>query len=181
MLRVPFSLGRTTLLLALAAAALVAPLAASSAGATTLLTCPGSQSATFSPALTNTPVLSSIAVSGSFGPCVNAADPLELRTGTITADVPAAERSCTSLLQTTPGYRSISWSTGTTSRFDYTASASFVAGGAIQVVQDGTITSGEFAGKSAIGTVTLLSPGLLACSGAGVSQFGGPATLTIAG
>lgn len=166
------------MLLAVAALSALAP----SASATTLLTCPAAETAGYSPALTNTPQATTITSSSALGPCVNAAAPLELRTGTAGGTFGPLTRSCTDLLDSGgPVSRTIAWSTGTTSTFTYDVASSFIAGGAIQVVQDGTITAGEFSGKAAVSTITVASPGLAACSGAGVASFSGVGTLTIAG
>jgi hypothetical protein len=167
-------------LLAAAAATLVVAVSAPAAGAATVLTCPGTETSTFSPPLTNTPKPTSISINHSYGPCINATNPLELRTGTASVTIPPVPISCTSLLFSGPGSRVIHWSTGTTSTFSFTATTTFLLGGAIQVTQEGSITAGELFGDTAASTVTVANPGFLACGGAGVSQFVGVATMTIA-
>jgi hypothetical protein len=168
-------------LLALTATTLVVAVGAPAAGAATVLTCPGTETSTFSPPLTDTPTPTSITISHHYGPCVNAADPLELRTGTASVTIPSGAATCTSLLFTTHMSRVIHWSTGTTSTFELTANASFLPGGVIQIVEDGSITAGEFAGDTVLSTVTVAAPNFLVdCAGAGVSQFTGVATMTIA-
>jgi hypothetical protein len=161
--------------------ALATVVAAPTAGATTLLTCPGSNTTTYTPGLTNTPTPVAVSTSSSFGPCVNAATLLELRTGSAVASLAPQERSCTDLLSPNQGTRTFSWSTGTTSTFTFDASSSYVAGGAIQIVLTGTITAGEFTGKSAVGTVTNANLDLTACDGSGITQANGLATFTITG
>lgn len=168
------------LLLAGAVALLAAAAMAPAAGAATALTCPGTETSTFSPPLTNTTKPTSISIGHSYGPCVNATNPLELRSGTASVTIPPVPLSCTSLLFSGPGSRVIHWSTGTTSTFSFTATMSFLAGGAIQVTEEGSITAGEFFGDTALSTVTVASSNFLACGGAGVSQFVGVVTMTIA-
>jgi hypothetical protein len=118
----------------------------------------------------------------SFGPCVNLNNPLELRTGTASGTSSPVTRSCTDLLNSGgPTIRVIHWSTGTTSTFSYFVNSSIIAGGAIEIVETGSITAGEFAGNTAIADYVIANPDLTACGGAGVSQFIGSGVFTIAG
>lgn len=158
----------------------LAAVAAPSAGAASLLTCGASQTATFSPALKTTPQSVAVAVQSQYGPCVNAAHPLELRTGTASAAFPPATLSCDGLLVASPGQRTITWSTGATSTFTFTAVGNTIAGGVLQVTQTGTITAGEFSGSTAVGVLLLAAGALDACDTTGVSSLTGPGTLTIA-
>lgn len=151
-----------------------------SADAVSLLTCGASQTATFSPSLKTTPQSVAVAVQTQYGPCVNAANLLELRTGTAHAAFPPATLSCDGLLVASPGQRTITWSTGGTSTFSFTAIGNTIAGGVLQVTQTGSITAGEFSGSTAVGVLLLAAGTLDACDTTGVSSLAGPGTLTIA-
>ena len=167
------------LTLTVAAAGVLAAGVASPAHAATLLTCAGAQSVTYSPGLTNAPQPVALHVENTFQPCLNLTHPLELRTGTASTNLPAVSRTCSSVLEARPGTRVIHWSTGTTSTFTFIAEATSLAGGAVQVVQQGSITAGEFQGATAIGVVVLASTEFANCATTGVTSQGGAMTLTL--
>jgi hypothetical protein len=154
--------------------------AAPSAGATSLLACTASQTATFSPPLKTTLQSVAVAVQTTYGLCVNAQRPLEFRTGTASAEFPPATLGCDGLLVSTPGVRTITWSTGGTSTFSFTAIGNTILGGVLQVTQTGTITAGEFSGSTAVGVLLLAAGALDPCDTTGVSSLSGPGTFTIA-
>jgi hypothetical protein len=139
------------------------------------LTCAGSSGQTFTPGLTNTPTPTLIEYQDVLGPCVSATDP------TLTSGTGSGTRSltysCTSLLGGGSATRTFHWNNGQSSTFTYTHTRNVVAGQLV-ILQTGTITAGEFAGSSAVGTLVLAGD-LTACSGSGATTFSGPLTLNV--
>jgi hypothetical protein len=89
--------------------------------------------------------------------------------------------SCTTLLTSVAGSRVIHWSTGTTSTFSYITTIDDVEGALFTATEVGSITAGEFAGHTALGTVTMTDGAFANCGTTGVPSTGGPVTLEIAG
>jgi hypothetical protein len=155
--------------------------AAPGAQAATVFTCAGSAVAGFSPGITNTAATVTITDDWHMGPCVNLAAPLELRTGLSTASYQVANLSCTSLDNGSSGTRTIHWSTGTSSTYTYNQTTTAVAGVGLVTVQNGTITSGDFAGDAML-TEEVLAEGQFAnCPTSGVTGASGMVEMTIAG
>lgn len=175
------SIIRTKLLaIVVAVGALAGGFAPAAAHATTLLTCTGTESVVFTPALTNTTQNVTLHLGSSYGPCVNATNPLELRTGTVSTTIPLVPRSCSDLLSgPSTTTRVIHWSTGTTSTWTFTITTEEVAAGVYVSTRTGTITAGQFQGATAIGAAAHASGALLACSTTGLTNDGGVASLTI--
>lgn len=155
--------------------------AAPGAHALTLLTCGGSSTTTYSPGLTDTPGPVTINGNTIYGPCLNATDPLELRTGQSTQSALNPTASCTGLLTGRSGTRSIAWGNGQSSTYSYNQNTTTLAGGAVVIAQQGTITSGEFTGDSVLIEATLASGALADCSTTGVTSTNGAVELTIIG
>jgi hypothetical protein len=166
--------------LAVVIAAGLGAASAPSASAVDLLTCGGSETASFSPAIRDAPQPVATEVRTVYQPCVNALRPLELRSGAASASVPATPRQCTDLLASGAGSRTIAWSTGTTSTFTFTSAANNVGGNVLEVIEQGTITAGEFRGSTAVSVIAIATRQLLACSTTGLSSLSGVATFTIA-
>lgn len=153
--------------------------AAPGAGAVQVLACGGSSTNAFSPGLTNTPSPVILSFTANYQPCVNALDPLEFRTGRASgaSSVPVL-RSCTDLLVPNHLTRTITWSTGTTSTWEFDSTSQY-ANGQLVTTSTGSIVAGEFSGSTAIGVTTFVAS-LTACSSrAGLTQIGGPTTLRI--
>jgi hypothetical protein len=156
--------------------------AAPGAQAVTLFTCGGSSVTSFSPNLTNTAQTVTFSSRWVLGPCLNVLHPLELRSGSTTAvphAVPGA--SCTTLDQGSSGTKTINWSTGGSSTFSYNQTASSVAGVGRVIVQQGTITSGDFNGDAILTEEVLASGEFLNCGTTGVSGSDGAVEVTISG
>lgn len=168
-----------TLMLSVAAATTLVLAIAPGAHAATVLTCGAAEVTSFSPGLTNTPQPTTTTTSSYYQPCVNVTNPLELRTGTGLSVSGPASRSCTSLLGSGSRTRTIHWSTGTTSTWSYVSTTNFLAGGAGQITQQGSITAGEFQGATAVGVIVDYSGALAQCDSSGLASFGGQGALTI--
>lgn len=148
------------------------------AGAVEALVCAGSSTTSFSPALTNTPRQVNLSYTANYQPCVNAANPLEFRTGRASGASPAPVlRSCTDLLVPNHLTRTISWSTGTTSTWEFDSTSVYV-NGQLVTTATGSIVAGEFRGSTAIGVTTYLAS-LDDCGAGGLAQIGGPTTLRV--
>jgi hypothetical protein len=76
--------------------------------------------------------------------------------------------SCNSLLELGSGVGTINWSVGTSSAWDRSVVAVDVKDDLVVVAEEGTITSGEFAGHEATGRLTFPPSSLDPCS-----QLGG--------
>lgn len=164
---------------ALAATGGGAALAAPQAEAVDLLTCGGTVATSYSPPLTDTPQPVTTSTTTLYQPCVNVTNPLEFRTGISAATFGPSERSCQSLLRVLPGRQLIRWSTGGTSTFTFTTFITS-SNGILQVTETGSITDGDFRGRTAVSVVAVLQTDLAACATTGVASVGGLATLTIA-
>ncbi|MEU1053905.1 hypothetical protein [Streptomyces sp. NPDC005876] len=127
--------------------ATVVPASASSAGVLDV-TCAGSQSTTYTPALTLAPQASTIAASTQYGPCVSLSQS-GLTSGSRSASLSYPSRSCLDLLDSGTVTYTITWNTGQTSTISGNSTAT-VAGAAFVVTITGTVTSGLFAGDSAV-------------------------------
>lgn len=154
-------------------------LTAPSANALDLITCGGSEIATYSPPLSDTPQQVAVRTDALYQPCVNALDLLEFRTGVSSGSIGATTRTCSDLFTTRPGQRVIRWSTGRTSTYTFNTTVTTLAGGVLQSIHRGQITAGDFAGSTAVEVVVLAQTALAACATTGVPSLGGPITLTI--
>jgi hypothetical protein len=165
-----------------AAAAVALAVLAGTAGASpahagvTLLVCAGTETATFSPPLTNTMQLTNVSVTEDVSLCLLGG----VTSGTASAafQVPA---SCTGETFG-PVTLTYDWAGGQTSTVDYTtASITRLADGSDLAVGVGTVTAGLDQG--AVAQDEIIEPALnpLACAGAGVPGVSGPETLTFTG
>jgi hypothetical protein len=149
--------------------------AAAPAGATTL--CTGHQDETFAPGLTNTSQTTTFTVRRTFSTCLSLADPT-ITSGSASTTI-IAPFSCQSALDSGSSTSTIHWSNGHTSTFSFTYT-SITVNGTDQTEETGTITAGEFTGRSAIGVVTTPSLDPTACAtSTGVTSLTGLSTLTI--
>jgi hypothetical protein len=171
------TLGATLAVLVLATVS--AAVAAPTAGAA-LVVCGGSEVATYSPGLTSTPAPTTVTTRTTYQPCVDALGLPLTRTAVASSTIGPVTRSCSDLLSPASGVRVIRWSTGSTSTFTFNATVATLAGGVIQILQQGSITDGDYRGSTAVGVVLIAQTDLDACTTTGVSSLGGPATLTIA-
>lgn len=163
----------------LAAPVVVLALAASAATAsadTTLATCNGAQTTTYSPGLTLTTHTTNITVSGQLGPCVAISD-LTLTSGTYGSAF-TRDRSCLDPLGASSGTRTFHWSNGNTSTFSYNSTSTHVTGATVDTLR-GTITAGEFAGATATQVTTLVDNLVDCLTPGGMTEAGGETVLTI--
>ncbi len=149
--------------------------AAAPAGATTL--CTGQQNETFAPGLTNTTQTTTFTATRTLSTCLSLADPT-ITSGSASTTI-NAPFNCQSVLANGSSTSTIHWSNGQTSTFSFTYTATTV-NGTDQTQETGTITAGEFTGRSAIGLVTVPALDPLACAtSTGVTSLTGLFTLTI--
>lgn len=143
-----------------------------------VLSCPGTEVATHSPGLTNTPTLTDIHAHGVVGPCVG----LPLGVTSAIYDLFAqGVVSCSSGSAAVSSFV-VNWSDGTTSAITPSGVVVQRAAGQVVRVETSTVTGGRFLGATVVRTVTLLETGFLACgTPAGVPALAGPVTLTVVG
>ena len=157
---------------------LAAALAAATGGTASALalhSCVGSQSSSYTPALTNTTQQTVVEGTETLSSCPITTAP-GVRSGTISF---RADRlySCLALLTGGPVTRFITWNTGQTSTFSANATVNIVDGQLV-VLLNGTITAGLFVGAAGIEEATLLGA-LDRCDDSGVSSLSGPVVLRI--
>jgi hypothetical protein len=144
-----------------------------------VLSCAGSSSTTYSPGLTNTAANVTFSASETFGPCVAVGDPT--LTGGTNQSNGTFDVSCTTFGLYAAGGAVFYWNNGTSSTVGFTTSVVSYLEDAIQIEQEGTVTSGIGAGETAIERITLATDSLDACSTPqGLTTLGGAITLTFA-
>lgn len=169
--------------LLLAAGATTASTGPASADTLVQVTCTGTETANFTPGITNTPRQVTNATQQTYGPCVHV-NGLQITTWTGTSNRQTQRMaSCTELLEGSSGSRVISWSNGQTSTWAYTNSVQIV-GGNVVVLTIGEITDGLYEGALAQREHVRLGlvDALVACSTPeGLEEVSGPFTFTITG
>lgn len=143
-----------------------------------VLSCVGTEVASYSPGLTNTLRPTDIHVHGVVGPCVG----LPLGVGSAIYDAFAqGSVSCTSGTVVLSSFV-ISWSDGTASNITPSGVIVQRLVGQVVRVETSTVTGGRFLGATIVRTSTLLDTGFLACgTPEGVPAVAGPVTLTVIG
>jgi hypothetical protein len=137
------------LMLCLGTIALAPPVHAASG----ILTCSGTETLSFDPAVTNTPKSIEIAVSDLFGPCPITPDP-QLTGGSVQQQF-TATASCTTIVLSPPHSETYPWNDGKQSVVAFTTTlVTQLANGSLVVVQEGTVTSGLDKGFIATKTTT---------------------------
>jgi len=140
------------------------------------LTCPGTESVTFTPGLLLTLQQVTLHTSRQWGPCVSS-DPT-VSSGS-DAESFVNTISCLSVAAAGTGTVTFTWSNGRTSTFAFTKSVSHPVGQTV-VTYTGNITAGEFAGDSALETITGAALNLTAClAPPGITSTFGVAVLEI--
>ncbi len=139
--------------------------------------CIGSEAAAYQPGVLLTPQTVKVSVTGLLSPCTSAVP--AITAGTYT-DNPTTTLSCDTLLAGRTGSRVLHWSNGQSSTFTYNRAINN-AGGQTTVTFTGPITSGEFAGDTAVEQVVFVTLNTLQClAPPGITSLGpGPAVLTI--
>lgn len=148
--------------------------AAPAAHATTLLNCVGTETLTFQPPLTTTPVPTQVHFAIDLDQCPAGG----VSTGSSAGGFETTA-SCTVLDVLPPAFSdTYEWDTGTSSTATYIAPVETVVNGSLVVTDTGTVTGGLGQGALANETTTLPEPNLLTCSTSGVAQTTGPYALT---
>lgn len=137
------------------------------------LDCTGSQTLSYSPGLNLDP--QQVTVHGSGSSDCSSTDST-LTSGGFTVGPVNAALGCA--LTGGTGTFVYTWNNGNSSTISATSDVTFDLG-VVQIVSNGTVTSGEFTGDTVLFTWTGTSPGLLDClTPQGVTQYSGPTTLT---
>ncbi|WP_299540765.1 hypothetical protein [uncultured Streptomyces sp.] len=133
---------------------------ASESGSPSGVTCAVTLETQFSPGLTFTEQSTTLSFDARYRTCVS--DDPTLTSGTRTASSTVV-RSCNSLAGTSSGTYTISWNNGQSSTINYSRSATYVAGQAVQV-DTGIVASGEFSGRNYLYETVGPQPNLLRCA-----------------
>lgn len=146
----------------------------------TVISCVGSESATWSPGLTYTVQPYLITVDNQWPSCT-----IEGRPASLSASSHAqfsVVESCAQLGVPAEATWLIKWSDGKTSTFRFEATVN-VSGGNFMITAPETITDGRYKGNTAIATFTLLNSAGLFANGCdtpqGVTSISGPSSLVI--
>lgn len=137
-----FSLRLSTTLSATALAALLTPVGPANAD-TALLTCTESTTATYSPAIVNTPQGITVNASGTAS-CTGLPPGY---TSATTSDQYTVTLGCTDLLQFPTGTKTYTWNNSATSTFSFTRINNRVVNGTTVVELIGSITAGDLPGR----------------------------------
>jgi hypothetical protein len=149
----------------------------SSASAQVLaVTCPGTEGATYSPGITNTPQQSTVTATQVIGPCIGTG------VGSVvwgTANLSGvATRSCSANLQSSVTAGSIQWSDGSSSSFHTTSEVVTRPAGQTIILETNAIDSGTFAGATMTWTLTLSDISTACSTSQGITALAGPVTAT---
>ncbi|MGW4652068.1 hypothetical protein [Kitasatospora sp. NPDC004289] len=158
---------------ALACGAVLA--ASAPASAATQVTCVGTTTVDFSPAITNTTQTVSVIGTDVATGCLSLTHP-----GLTSFNAPfsgTATQSCTTFFGGGSGTETLYWNDGTTSTWNYTNSFSNVNGTKVGT-STGTIAAGTLAGASVTQSITFANLDLTACSTTGLSHLSGTDTWT---
>ncbi len=123
------------------------------ASAQFLVHCTGTETATFTPGLTNTPTMTQVSTDTNLSSCVHLLVPPLLMPATSSSN-PVREYSCLTLIGGGTSNRVINWANGETSHYTAQVTSNIVQGNLV-VVRTGVITAGRYAGRSIVGTVVL--------------------------
>ena len=116
------------------------------------VTCGGSQTTSYTPALTQTPQSVTVSTSTQYGPCTSRSVP-GLTSGSRSGNFNYPNFSCLNLLQSAPVTYTITWNTGQQSTITGSTAVNTV-GAALVVTITGNVTTGLFAGDSVVQTIT---------------------------
>ncbi|MDX6742258.1 hypothetical protein [Actinocorallia sp. A-T 12471] len=152
---------RRSAVLFTASAAVTALTCAPAAADLDLLTCGGTHTVTYDPGLRLFGQTVDIAFTDSFTSCSALSDPT-LTSGLLTGSVTLPNYSCLSPVNTDDIDETVTWNNGQSSTFHYSRVYGSVDGNSV-ITSTGTVTSGKFAGATAVKVVTGLNLNLLAC------------------
>ncbi|MER5261805.1 hypothetical protein ABTZ99_06965 [Actinosynnema sp. NPDC002837] len=153
------------LMTAVSAVALAALGPAGTASAGVLdVTCtpPSSNNITYNPPLTMTPQTLAFSAATQYGPCVSLSNPA-ITSGSRTTTGSVSDASCLDLLGSRSFTLTITWNTGQTSTIAGNSSAT-TAGAVLVSTFTGTVTSGLFAGSTAVQVLTAPATDVLLCT-----------------
>lgn len=163
---------------ALAAAVLTTALliAAPAHAQTALLQCEGAETDVYTPGVTFQPHEFLVTLTGQYGSCLDSS-------GHVTSASYGPERfslnaGCDNLFEGFTLTRTFTWNTGDSSVLAGSGQSTEVGGSVITTIT-GTIIRGRFQGDSAVQTITLPQPDVLACLTTGYTGATGVATLTL--
>jgi len=141
------------------------------------VTCAGTDTITYQPGLLLTPQTVGVATTKILAPCTSS-DPT-ITAGTMQSAF-TATLSCSTLFAGRSGTEILSWSNRRSSTFTFNRAVNDV-GGQTTVTQTGSITSGEFAGATAVEQIVYVTPSTLQClAPPGLTTLGpGSVVLTI--
>ncbi len=166
----------TTALLCVAAGTLL-PIPPAQAASIGLVCAVGSQTATYSPPMTNTTHVSTVRIRENYS-CASLLTGISSGQGTASF---LEDTSC--LLTVQPAVADVityRWNTGKSSVITFNrTSVARALNGTTTITSVGSVTSGPGQGSAATRVVALPAPNLVACSTFGVSSQTGPATLVI--
>lgn len=145
--------------LLLVAAALAIP--AQTANADVLdVTCTGSQTTTYSPALTLTPTSGSRSIATNYGPCISN----DVASGFRVVDaLPYTDRTCLNLLDATSFTYDITWNTGQTTTVQANSNVQMVGAALITTIH-GVVIDGLYDGGTVLQVNTGVSLGVTQCT-----------------
>ncbi|MGC5165239.1 hypothetical protein [Luteimicrobium sp. DT211] len=159
-----------------AAIALIAATSSTASAEPSLATCVGTASVDYGPGVRLTPQLVTVTALQNYPTCVTGEDGVTAATASSSF---VDTVGCDTLLGSSTGVRTYHWNDGTTSRFEYTRSATRVLSQTVATFT-GTITAGRFAGSSVIETNIGPTLGVLDClSAVGVTHIDFVAALQI--
>lgn len=163
---------------ALAASVLFAGLltAAPTHAQTTLLQCEGTETDVYTPGVTFQPHEFLVTLTGRYGSCLDSSG--RVTSGSYGPERFSLEAGCDDLFEGFALTRTFTWNTGESSVLEGSGQSTEVGGSVITTIT-GMITQGRFQGRSAIQTITLPQPDVLACLTTGYTGATGVATLTL--
>jgi len=141
----------------------------------------GTSTRVFSPAATTTPQDINVTTSSAFSNCLTVAGQVVLNGSVTTGPILQQGLTCWNPLTMGGGEATVTWNTGETSRFDYTAVEVSVVGLTTVVTYTGTVLHGKYYGATATWSIVYTTALLtLGCQVTGsVPSLGGIAQLTI--
>lgn len=125
------------------------------------MVCAGSESVSWSPALTNSPQSTTVTANRLYGPCTSLSVP-GITSGSVSATIPTTS-SCVSLLSSRPVSFTITWNTGQTSTVSGNAAAN-IAAAVLTVTITGIVAGGVFTGDAVVQTVVAPATDILLCT-----------------
>lgn len=143
----------------------------------TIVTCVGSVSSSYSPALTSTPQTVSITGTASYSLCTGTGG---VTTASNSTNAIRPDYSCLGLLEVGTSPATVTWNTGETSTMTTTRVSVQLSGISTTLLHVGSVTAGKFVGARVVRATEFLNTDLDACyTPEGLSQISGPSTLNI--